>query len=189
MLKKIPITLLFTLVVAVIALFAATEVMAQDCDPVDICSAGPYTIEAVRGLNGEFPVKETIEYPPGSGTLIDVQRYEYQYTAGDTSKIDHVHFGIVHDCKHPVGIYLFPGQEYEEPCAGADSDKWLEYDCTARVLTINLQGNKAWFYSDTATTGPMSHHIRAGKKAYGCSDPLRLIGPNPFGPSYYVLYN
>lgn len=87
MTKKIPIILLFTLVIAVFALFAATEVRAEE-RPLQ-CLADPYTITPATDV--DFPY-----FSPGPGKCGTQDCYVWTYiiTGGDLAKINKVHFFI-----------------------------------------------------------------------------------------------
>jgi hypothetical protein len=198
--KKISITILCTIVTAFFALFTATEVMALDpCDPLLSCDADNYTFTA-QFVNGEFPEKVTIKIPGDTGTCSDavtITAYKYQFDiSGPLNRLDHVAFGLPYDCDNPTLVYetiCDPPEndawDYYAPCLGTADDKWLQYDCTNQALRINPQGNKAWFYTNLGSTGPISAYYSAGNKEGGCTDPEGLIGPNPFGKSYYVIFN
>jgi hypothetical protein len=188
--------ILFALVIAIAALFVATKAIAQspyDCPAPDSCESGPYTLTAVRGGSGEFPVKTTCY--DSEGDPFTCYKYEYALSEGDVNKIDHVYFGIPYNCFDPITVFevvYWPTTsdyihvDYYDPCAGATNVSFGDYVCNVRVVSIAPQGNKAVFFADTARNGSGSQYISAGNKKYGCLTPIVAPGYNferPLGAS------
>lgn len=184
--------ILFALVIAIVALFAANGVMAQyECPAPDSCTAVNYILTAVRGQSDEFPVKTTC-YNSGGTESWTCYKYEYEYSGvGDISKIDHVFIAIPYNCFDPITVFenAFWGVplqnyhvDYYDPCEGGGNDPFAEFVCSVRVVRISPQGNKVIFFADTDRNGSGSHFISAGKKKYGCDTPIVAPGYNPERP-------
>jgi len=184
----------FTMVIALLGVFMAAIAIAQAQDPgaADSCTAGNYTLKALR-TNGEFPVKATCSSSPDGSDPFPCYKYEYEYTSGDVSKIDHVYMAISYDPYDPITVYapvhevLDTGTEYwtysvDGPCVGATSDSFGDFVCSAIVITVQPQGNKLTFFASTARNGTGSHYISAGKKKYGCDTPIIAAGYYPERP-------
>lgn len=149
--KKISIKVFLTVVVAMVALFAAPKVMAQDsCNPL-----------------GNIIIKwEGVSQLPNGNWLAT---YSFE---GKVSEITSVDLALDKD----VNVIVSEGLHYSEPCEGGLGDlKWGEGMCEQRILTgtpqLDPQGNFTFqFEVTTGAEGKGAVNVNATKGRNGvCS--------------------
>ena len=180
MLKRNPLIFL-ALVFAIFALFAVSEVMAQnsDCTAPDSVTCGDCTITAQRGPNNEFPVPAEI--------IDGVQWYkvEYEYSGAkcDVQSFDHAYYTLEYnECFDDINVRPQTGLDDYAPGAGGGDNDFALGVHSARVIRINPQGNKAYFYVDTKRLGKSSGLWKAGRKQFDCDGPIISVGYDPERP-------
>ena len=180
--KRISATLIFTMAVAVVALFAATQVMAQD--PVSCTTdSGGYTISIVPDQDGRWPI------PYNGGWL-----YRYGIT-GNLSKITHTAFGIPYiSASESIDVSGELIHSYRQPGEGSAFSDFGVYIFTARVVDLSLanpvpgtEGQRTEFVANTSKVGTIGGSIITAKGVHGCVDGVPGPVPENLDPVPEVL--
>ena len=178
--------ILFALVIAIVALFAATEVIAQQtCNNgicPDTCQAGPYTIKTVepfpRVIN-ELTIVEGTEYtcdPDDPYAGYPCKIWAWQFIAGDPNNISLLNMLIPVCCTTLIEVVsadpILPA--IYEPCAGDTSTKWGvdicdDYTIRLAAQVANDPHKRFWIATNMeAIPGLTSMLIKQGNKKYPC---------------------
>lgn len=184
----------FTVVVAMVALFATTDVLAQ-CEDPECFAAGNCQINIVRGINGEFPIvvdsSNQSDYPVYASACLDPENgpigfpctvFAYQFPESCT------YSQLAQALPNPE-VYC-PNDQFDiiyknipstwQPAENGDTDtKWYQGDGSTRVL--ESQPNSTSFF--LITTNNVSGHpapilVKEGKKLYYGT----LLAPNCWVP-------
>jgi len=199
MLKRKPL-LFFVLLVAIVALFAATEVMAQSLcsqgDCPDTCTAGPFTIEFAEGFPIIIPRATTIggikfTCDPEDDAEGPCKIWAWDFTAGNPTDVAHVVFNMPVCCTTQVEVVsgdpVVP--HVYEPCSGGDNTlHFMRYACDNYTVLMtsqvkNSSQNRFWMATNVeAVPGNMSMVFKKGNKKYPCiSDDGATPDPNIIG--------
>lgn len=180
--------ILLALIIAIVALFAVTEVIAQQtCNNgicPDTCQAGPYTIKIVEPfplvINESITVEGTTytcdPRDPNAGYPCKI--WAWEFIAGDTSKVSFLNMLIPVCCTTQIEVVSadpsLPG--IFEPCEGDTSSKWAKDICddyTIRLAAqaINNEHKRFWIATNMeAIPGLTSMLIKQGNKEYPCKN-------------------
>jgi hypothetical protein len=168
MTKKIPIILLFTVVIAIVALFAATEVRAEE-RPLQ-CLADPYTITPATDV--DFPY-----FSPGPGECGTQDCYVWTYiiTGGDLAKINKVHFFIPSFPPNVIEGEYLEGSANHIPLRGVGglSTDFGELNYAGIVISVTpvsgAGGTRIMIATKSVSTyGMIVPVVSTGKKQLGC---------------------
>ena len=175
MLKRKPL-ILCMLVIAMVALFGTTAVMAQTADcPLNTSvtsndNQSTWTLTAVPGPD-DADVK-TFPYPVDIG---DETWYKYDYDLNE--HVDHMYLAIPHNCQDPIKILegeLYGGVEYKDPAEGDAG--WAEGVFTVRLLVIPTNSNRVSYIADRDVLGEGSVFFSHGKKNYVGQNSIVTVG-------------
>jgi len=180
--KRISITLLFTVVIAIIALFAAGEVLAQDCVGPTCCQTeGGWTVEVAAGPYAWTPTDE--DWPciiPGSNPPIYVPCYRTDYwickpgtnpgSTCDSGGLNQLLFAVK-TCS-PDQIGFFPIDDFDPadpndiyyPGKGDPTLGFLDGYLQAYVIRIEPKQDGTWsILTNTPFTDLTTMAFKAGK--------------------------
>jgi hypothetical protein len=176
--------IMFTVVMATVALFAATQAGAQQICPTE-CEAGPYRIEIVQ----PFPLQVNAD---GEYTCPSYPCWvwRYKYIDGPYQKVSQVYITYPDCCGVDnyidiLGTVCGGENHITAPCEvanGLNKYKWpMVCDDYTLRLPCNDQINpnqEFWFATDTSVIGLNTLGIKKGKKFYVCA----IAGPDcPLG--------
>jgi hypothetical protein len=185
--KRIHKTLLFMAIIAIIALFATNEVMAQDCSPPEICETNSgWTIDHIDGPtavdhdnNAATPDLYQHTYAicqPGTGAVGE--------PACDPSGLNHFLIAIPVCCPDDIVIDTAPGFATPVCYPVAEGDptlNWLLGYSQAFVCKLLPQPNGEWaFVTNTPAVGETSVALKSGQGKKAVSDYCSIIGPACF---------
>lgn len=202
--KKISITMLFTVMAAIIALFAAADVMAQctDTSPPQQCTAGTgglqFTVYPYTDPDHPFPFPveagETYD-----GVLFIEKGYVWRYTIeGPTSKLGHVMHFIPYRCDDPIRVVAHPPNgAWFAPCVGDSNTGYGAGICDGIVVTLQYQVEtnkiaRGWFATNKELYGLNSLGVHVGPtKVLGCVatetvDGVDIVVGGIIGPGYDI---
>jgi len=185
--KKISITLLFTVVVAIVALFAATEVIAGAIDLPTETECGGYTIYVDEGntlfMQEPYVFTDTVETAQGDQYPCKLWTFEINCEPSDLERVKKLTFFLPSSPDDTIQVVGMPdGTEYADFCLGGPCD-WGEGICNGKVLTVPtswiVDTKRAWFGTIRGTDGLVSAGVYWKYRWWGnvCDCDTGIKGP------------